>query len=132
MPRAVLNVYNYRGLPKSGIEIGKGSVIGIGVVITGQGGVRIGEDVIIAPGVKILPVNHNYSEPGSVIKDQGINAKGIVINKGAWLGAGSIILDGVEVGENAVVAAGAVVTESVASGTVVAGNPAQVLKKTKQ
>jgi len=129
MPQAVLNVYNYRGLPGSGIEIGKGCVIGIGAVITGQGNVKIGEDVIIAPGVKILPVNHNYSEPGLVIKDQGINAQGIVIKKGAWLGAGAIVLDGVEIGENAVVAAGAVVTESVAAGSVVAGNPAQLLKK---
>jgi acetyltransferase-like isoleucine patch superfamily enzyme len=129
MPRAVLNVYNYRGLANSGIEVGKGCVIGIGAVITGQGGVKIGEDVIIAPGVKILPVNHNYSDAASVIKDQGINARGIVIKKGAWLGAGAIVLDGVEVGENAVVAAGAVVTGPVAAGSVVAGNPAQPVKR---
>jgi acetyltransferase-like isoleucine patch superfamily enzyme len=129
MPRAVLNVYNYRDLPQSKIEIGRGAVVGIGALITGQGGVLIEENAIIAPGVKILPINHNYSDPGFAIKDQGISAKGIVIRKGAWLGAGAIVLDGVEVGANAVVAAGSVVTDSVAAGAVVGGNPAQVLNK---
>jgi acetyltransferase-like isoleucine patch superfamily enzyme len=130
MPQAVLNVYNYRELSQSGIEIGKGSVIGIGAVITGQGKVKIEEDVVIAPGVKIMPVNHNYSDRSMPIKDQGINAKGIVIRKGAWIGSGAIILDGVEIGENAVAAAGAVVKDSIPAGAMAAGNPAQVIKKT--
>ena len=129
MPQAVLNVYNYRGLSQSGIEIGKGSVIGIGAIITGQGKVVIEEDVVIAPGVKIMPVNHNYADRSLPIKDQGINAKGIVIRKGAWIGAGAIILDGVEVGENAVAGAGAVVKDSIPAGAMAAGNPAQVIKK---
>ena len=129
MPQAVLNVYNYRGLSQSGIEVGKGAVIGIGAIITGQGKVVIEEDSVIAPGVKIMPVNHIYSDKSLPIKDQGINAKGITIRKGAWIGAGAIILDGVEVGENAVVGAGAVVKDSVPAGTMAAGNPAQVIKK---
>jgi len=132
MPRAVLNVYNYRGLEHSGIEIGSGSVIGIGAVITGQGLVKIGEQVIVAPGVKIMPVNHIYSDPNRPIKEQGIQAKGIIIAKGAWVGAGAIVLDSVEIRENAVVAAGAVVVESVPAQAVVAGNPAQPVKSRAQ
>jgi acetyltransferase-like isoleucine patch superfamily enzyme len=128
MPRAVLNVYNYRGLEGSGIEIGQGSVIGIGAVITGQGRVSIGEDVIIGPGAKLMPVNHNYADPGRPVKEQGIVARGIVIGRGAWLGAGAVILDGVEVGENAVIAAGAVVRDSVSARSLAAGNPAQVIR----
>lgn len=129
MPRAVINVYNYRSLSQSGIEIGPGAVIGIAAVVTGQGGVKIGSDAIIAPGVKIMPVDHLYSEPGAPIKEQGISARGITVGKGAWLGAGAIILDGVSIGENAVVAAGAVVKDSVPANAVAAGNPAQVIKK---
>jgi len=128
MPGAALNVYNYRGLEKSGIEIGQGSVIGIGAVITGQGKVSIGEKVIVAPGVKIMPVNHNFADPSLAVKDQGINARGIIIRRGAWLGAGAIILDGVEIGENAVIAAGAVVRDSVPPRVMAAGNPAQLIK----
>jgi acetyltransferase-like isoleucine patch superfamily enzyme len=129
MSGAVLNVYNYRGLDQSGIEIGSGSVIGIGAIITGQGGVKIGENVIIAPGVKIMPVDHNYSDPGVAIKAQGLSAKGIKIGAGAWIGAGAVVLDGVEVGDNAVVGAGAVVLENVPPKTVAAGNPCRVVKK---
>jgi len=129
MPNAVLNVYNYRGLDRSGIEIGKGAIIGIGSVITGQGRVEIGEDVILAPGVKIMPVNHKYLDPEKPIKEQGIKALGIRIKKGAWIGAGAIVLDGVEIGENAVVGAGAVVVGSVPARSLAAGNPAQAAKK---
>jgi len=128
MPDAVLDVYNYRGLAGSGIEIGKGAVIGISAVITGQGRVEIGEDVIIAPGVKIMPVNHNYTNPGKPIKEQGITAIGIKIKKGAWIGAGAIILDGVEIGENAVIGAGAVVNREVPERAVVVGNPAVAVR----
>ncbi len=129
MPNAVLNVYNYRGLLQSGIEIGPGSVIGIGAVITGQGKVELGKDVIIAPGVKIMPVNHNYLDPGKPIKDQGIRALGIRIKDGAWIGANATVLDGVEIGENAVIGAGAVVVESAPGRTLSAGNPARAAGK---
>ncbi len=129
MPQAVLNVYNYRGLASSGIEIGAGAVIGISAVITGQGKIVIGENAIIAPGVKIMPVNHVYDDPGKSIKDQGITAQGIKIKSGAWIGAGAIILDGVEIGEHAVIGAGSVVSKTIPAYSLAAGNPAEVIKK---
>jgi len=129
MPKAVLNVYNYRGLGNSGIKIGKGAVIGISAIITGQGEVEIEDEVIIAPGVKIMPVNHIYSVADVPIKEQGIHAQGIKIKKGAWIGAGAIILDGVEVGENAVVGAGSVIMDSVPARSLAGGNPGKLIKK---
>ncbi|AYE62260.1 Maltose o-acetyltransferase [Lactobacillus helveticus] len=53
----------------------------------------------------------------------------MLIKKNAWIGAKATILPGVTVGENAVVAAGAVVTKDVSANTVVAGMPAKVIKK---
>ncbi len=53
----------------------------------------------------------------------------VVIRKGSWIAPGCIILPGVEIGENSVVGSGSVVTKSVESYTIVAGNPAKVLKK---
>ena len=50
------------------------------------------------------------------------------IGRNVWIGAGATILKGVTIGENSVVAAGAVVTKSVEPNTIVAGNPAQVVK----
>jgi acetyltransferase-like isoleucine patch superfamily enzyme len=77
----------------------------------------------------LLPINHRFEDPHRAIKEQGIEAKGITVESGAWIGGGAIILDGVTVGQNAVVAAGAVVTEDVPARTVVAGNPARRIKE---
>lgn len=129
MSGATLHVYNFRDLADSGIRIGKQCVIGINSIITGQGMVVLEDNVIVAPGAMILPVDHNYSDATKPIRDQGITAKGVHIGTGAWIGAGAIILDGVRVGENAVVGAGAVVTRDLPARTLAAGNPAQVIKK---
>jgi len=129
MSGAVLNVYNFRGLPSSGISLGRDCVIGFGAVITGQGKVRLGDQVIVGPQAMILPVNHLFQDSDRPIKEQGLEAKGITVESGAWIGAGAIILDGVKVGQNAVVAAGAVVTEDVPARTLVAGNPARRIKE---
>ncbi len=128
MSGAVLHVYNFRDLPQAGIAIGRDCVIGLGAVITGQGRVTLGDQVIVGPKAMLLPINHRFADPDRPIKEQGIVAKGITIASGAWIGGGAIILDGVTVGRNAVVAAGAVVTEDVPARTVVGGNPAKPIK----
>ena len=58
-----------------------------------------------------------------------LDLKPVLIKKNAWIGAKATILPGVTVGENAVVAAGAVVTKDVPANTVVAGMPAKIIKK---
>jgi carbonic anhydrase/acetyltransferase-like protein (isoleucine patch superfamily) len=132
MAGAVLHAYNFRGLPHAGIKVGRRCVIGFNCVITGQGGVAIGDDVIMAPGAMVLPVDHVFADPARPIREQGITGKGIAIGAGAWIGAGALVLDGVTVGPNAVIAAGAVVSRDVAAGTTVAGNPARAIEKESQ
>jgi acetyltransferase-like isoleucine patch superfamily enzyme len=129
MHGAVLHVYNFRGMPQSGIKIGQDSLIGEYSVIRGQGGVSIGDRVYTSPFTQLLAVNHVYDDPEISFVDQGITAEGIVIEDDVWLGAGAIITDGVRVGKGAVVAAGAVVTKDVEAHTVVGGVPARLIKK---
>jgi len=129
MHGAVLHVYNFRGLPHSGIRLGRGSLIGEYTVIRGQGGVTIGDRVYTSPFTQILAVNHVFEDPGRPFTEQGITAQGIVIEDDVWLGAGAIVTDGVRIGRGAVVAAGAVVTEDVPPHTVVAGVPAKVVRR---
>ncbi len=132
MNHAELHVYNFRNLPHAGIRIGKDCLIGEFNVLRGQGGIAIGNKVYTAPLVQILAVDHVYADPARPIVDQGITARGIVIEDDAWIGAGAIILDGVCVGQGAVVAAGAVVAEDVPPHTMVGGVPARVLKTITQ
>lgn len=128
MKNAILHVYNFRDLPHAGITIGARALIGEGCVLRGQGGIAIGDDVYLAPLVQILAVNHVFNDITRPISHQGITAQGIAIEQGAWIGAGAILLDGVRVGRNAVVGAGAVVSRDVAAYTLVAGNPARVVR----
>lgn len=123
-----LHVYNFRELPNSGIWVGRNGFIGESCIIRGQGGVHIGEAVLLAPGVQILAIDHLFGDRSRPIMQQGISAQGITIDDGAWLGAGAIVLDGVHVGTGAVVGAGAVVTHDVPPHTLVGGVPARAIK----
>ncbi|RIK40062.1 MAG: transferase [Chloroflexi bacterium] len=129
MHGSILHVYNFRGLPNAGITIGRRVIVGEMSVIRGQGGVTIGDDVLIAPQVQILAVDHVVQSARAPIMTQGLITEGIVIEDGAWLGAGAIVTDGVRIGRNAVVGAGAVVTRDIPAGTVAVGVPARVVRE---
>lgn len=129
MHGAVLHVYNFRGMPQSGIKIGNDSLVGEYSIIRGQGGVQIGDRVYTSPFTQIIAVNHVFDAPDRPFVEQGITAEGIVIEDDVWLGAGAVITDGVRVGKGAVVAAGAVVTQDVPPHTVVGGVPAKPIRK---
>ncbi len=129
MHGAILHVYNFRDLPNSGIKIGKDSLIGEYSVIRGQGGVEIGNRVYTSPFTQIIAVNHVFDDPNRPFTEQGITAKGIIIEDDVWLGSGAIITDGIRIGKGAVVAAGAVVTKDVPPHSVVGGVPANIIKK---
>ncbi len=89
------------------------------------GGIAIADDVMIGPNVSIITSSHPI-EPSQ--RHNGVIARPIVIERNVWIAAGAIIIGGVTVGENAVVAAGSVVTKDVPPNTLVAGNPARVIR----
>ncbi|MDE7329676.1 MAG: sugar O-acetyltransferase [Clostridia bacterium] len=107
----------------SRIEIGKNVFINNDFICMARGGITIEDGVMIAPRVSILTANHDLYDH-NVLKCSPVK-----ICKNAWIGSGAIILPGVTVGENAVVAAGAVVTKDVAPNTVAGGNPAKFIKQ---
>ncbi len=111
-----------------GVTVGNRSAIGAQSFIGGQGGVTIGDDVIMGPGVRIFSENHEFGSLAVPIRLQGERRLGVVVQDDCWVGAGAVILDGVTVGRGSVIAAGAVVTQSVAPGSVVGGVPARLLR----
>lgn len=96
-------------------------------ILYGHGGLVIGDDVLIAAHTVIIPANHNFSRRDIPINTQGESRKGVTIGNDVWLGARVTVLDGVTIGQGAIVAAGAVVTQDVAPYTIVGGVPARVL-----
>jgi acetyltransferase-like isoleucine patch superfamily enzyme len=128
MHGSVLHVYNFRGIPHSGIRIGTDSLIGEYNVIRGQGGVTIGHRVYTSPMVQLLAVNHVFDDPDRPFAEQGITATGITIEDDVWIGSGAIVTDGVTIGRGSIVAAGSVVTRDVEPRTLVAGAPARAIR----
>lgn len=118
------------------INIGKNVVIRPNSMLfasehgTKEANITIGDYVLMGSGVHIYTSNHNYANPELPIYFQGHNdVKPVNIHSGAWLGANVIILPGVTVGKNSVVGAGSLVTKDVPENTLVAGQPAKIIKK---
>jgi len=109
-------------------KIGKNVFINFDCVFLDLGGITIEDNVLIAPKVSLLSEGH----PVSPHQRQLLVPGHIHIKKNAWIGAGATILPGVTVGENAVVAAGAVVSKDVPANTVVGGIPAKYIKNIDQ
>lgn len=86
-------------------------------------GTRVESDVFIGPNVTFT----NDPFPRSKVYPEQF--KGVVVKKGASLGANATILPGVSIGENAMVGAGSVVTKDVPDNAIVIGNPARVIQK---
>ena len=105
------------------VKIEKNVIIMNGCLMMSAGGITIDDEAQIAANVQLISNNHDLENR------MVITCKPVHICRRAWIGAGATILPGVTIGENSVVGAGSVVTRDVESNTIVAGNPARVIKK---
>jgi galactoside O-acetyltransferase len=145
--RGMLNMKIVFESRQGAVSIGDRAYIGGGTIICREG-VTIGNDVTMAWGVAIYDHNSNafdwrqraktvkhfydhYGKPGCYesIDWTGVASAPIVIEDKVWIGFDAVILKGVRIGEGAIVGARAVVTRDVEPYTVVAGNPARMIKR---
>lgn len=111
-----------------GLVMGSNSAVGDFTHFGAPGGISIGNDVIMGSYVSFHSENHNFSDSSMLIRDQGVNSKGIILGNNIWVGAKVTFLDGCEVGDNSVVAAGAVVNGKYPAHSIIGGVPAKVIK----
>lgn len=109
------------------ITFGKHVFVNSGCRFQDQGGIVIGDGVLIGHNVVIATINHDI-DPSMKRKN---HYAPVIIGNHAWIGSNATILPGVTVGSWAVVAAGAVVTKDVEPYTVVGGVPARIIKRIK-
>lgn len=109
------------------IKLGKRVFINSGCCFQDQGGIEIGDDVLIGQQVVIATLNHDLDPD----RRGNMLSAPVKIGNKVWIGAHVTILPGVTIGDGAVIAAGAVVTKDVPANTVAAGVPAKIIKTIK-
>lgn len=109
------------------VIIGKGTRIGMSNVLIGP--VYIGNNVILAQNIVVSGLNHSYEDIHLPISKQKVSTALIVIEDECWIGANAVITAGVTLGKHSVIAGGSVVTKTTPQFSVVAGNPARVVKQ---
>lgn len=112
-----------------GLVIGNNCSIGDFSFLGCAGGITIGNDVIMGQYISFHSENHNYLDKTLLIREQGVNHKGIELGSNIWVGAKVTFLDGAYVGDNSVVAAGAVVSGQFPPNVIIGGVPAKILKQ---
>ena len=110
------------------IHLGKNVFINAGCKFQDQGGIFIGDNVLIGHNVVMATLNHNED----VKKRGNLIPAPINIGNDVWIGSNATILSGVSVGDGAIIAAGAVVTKDVKAKTVVGGVPAKYIRDIRQ
>ena len=109
------------------ISIGKNFYANTNLTILDAAPVKIGNNVLIGPNVGIYTVNHPIH-----FKDRNLQleiAKPIEIGNNVWIGGHIVINSGVTIGDNSIIGSGSVVTKSIPSNVVAAGNPCKVIRK---
>jgi acetyltransferase-like isoleucine patch superfamily enzyme len=110
------------------VRIGDRCLIGRGSGIVGHFSIDIGDDVWTGHHVYITDQNHGYDNVDIPISQQSMPEKPVRIGSGSWLGHGTVVLPGADIGVHVVIGANSVVTGSIPSFSVAVGAPARVVK----
>jgi len=106
----------------SNIYLGAGVFINFNCVFLDTNPIRVGDGTHIGPAAQICTADHPRNP---ALRAEGWErGRPVTIGANVWIGAGAIILPGVEIGDDAIIGAGCVVTKDVPQGVTVAGNPA--------
>lgn len=125
--RSVIEDYSVINNAVGNLVIGNNTRVGIGNTIIGP--VTISDNVNIGQNVTISGLNHNYEDPGKTISEQGVSTMPIKIENNVWIGANSVVLPGVQIGNHSVIGAGSIITKDIPPYSVVVGNPARIVKR---
>jgi abequosyltransferase len=132
-PDVWLNVTSGSASSEPKITIGKGCGIGRRSTISARNLIALESNVLLAPSVLLMDHNHEFSDVGRPILEQGVTEGGrIIIEKNCWLGCSVVVVCGrgeLRIGQNSVIGANSVVTQSVPAFSVVGGNPAKFIKR---
>ena len=120
---------NFTVVNPKNIKIGSNCAINHDAFLLGRVGISIGDNVVLSARCMLLDAGLD-SQASDGLRDHDHVASPIIIENGVWIGAGAIILPGVTIGPNSIVGAGSLVRKDVPPRTIVAGNPAKIIRPT--
>jgi acetyltransferase-like isoleucine patch superfamily enzyme len=113
------------GATKGGyLLIGDRVFINQGCKIVAQKFISIGDDCLIGDFTSILDSNEHEVAPNS-----GVRKEPVTIGRNVWIGRNSVLLPGIDIGDNSVIGAGSIVTQNIPANSLAAGNPARVIRE---
>lgn len=116
-------------VPARALVVGDRCVLGARITILAHQSVEIGDAVWFGQDIFVSDSGHGYQDPTRPIGEQFGSVQPVRIGSGSWLGHGSIVLPGAQIGRNVVVAAGSVVRGVIPDHSVVGGAPAKVIRR---
>ena len=114
--------------PCVGIRIGARTIVNVGAYLSGEGGLEIGEDVLIGPHAKLLSAGHAIDGGDVIIARNRITRAKITVEDGALIGAGAIVLGNITIGDGSSIGAGTIVTKDLPANSVVVGPQMRTIK----
>ena len=105
------------------IRIGNDCAVNSFAKLFGHGGIEIGDRTQLGPACLITTTHHDYQR-----EDLKAEFRKVTIGKGVWVGANTLILPGVTIGDDCVIGGGSVVTRDIAGGSIAVGSPARVIR----
>lgn len=124
-------VSSFTKIKASGGPITIGSRCGFGAgcfISSGEGKLSIGDNLVCGPNVVIMATSYRYDKIGVHLHDQGHTSKGTKIGNNVWIGAGSVILDGADLGDDCIIVANSVVSRKHPPNSMLQGNPAKPMR----
>lgn len=111
------------------ITVGDNSTINNECIIAAMEKVEIGANVMLAPRVYILDVDHRFESRATPIISQGYVIKPVVIEDDVWIGTGAVITKGVRIGKGAIIGSNSVVTRNIPPYSIAVGAPAKLIRE---
>ena len=111
------------------LKIGSRCGFGTGCFLSsGEGELIIGNNLVCGPNVVIMATSYRFDKLGVHLHDQKQTSKGTKIGNNVWIGAGVVILDGSDIGDDCVIVANSLVSRRYPAGSILQGNPAKAMR----
>ena len=129
-PRCTVGSFTKIKAARGVLRTGRRCLFANGCFVSAEaGGIEMGDHVMCGPNVTIVSGSYGYGRLDVPFMDQEPTTKGVRIGSNVWIGAGTVILDGSQLGDNTIVVANSLVNRRFAPNTVLQGNPARVILK---